>query len=304
MRSRLPRNAFTHFLRIPLATSKSTPELMKSLEQVAQDPIAAALPRQVWSAPDSLHIVIGELNLKGPGRLDLAAELLEKLDLIQILSLIAPSTALPLSRTDNTAVSRASRGTGHPAQIATVALQGLDRFTPNPSYPNATKTLKCYIKERVPFLIPLCSQISNEFLKANLMPIPPKPPSPLAMIMSTSWFRTNVPNRALHLKGKRSYREPLFDASKLYPKYEDFLWTTEFPLEQVCISEVGLKDVWRKDRFIRTAYRNIASIQFPGVVASQALAEHPDDVYVKAAKTIRENLEPIDGLIIPSMSPS
>ena len=66
----------THFLRIPFATTKSTPQLLKSLDQIARDPLAAELPRAAWSAPDQVHYTFAQLSLKTPARIAAASQLL------------------------------------------------------------------------------------------------------------------------------------------------------------------------------------------------------------------------------------
>ncbi|KAI4226284.1 MAG: hypothetical protein L6R36_003275, partial [Xanthoria steineri] len=72
----LKKYGITHFLRIPFATAKSTPQLLRSVERVAQDPIASALPRLAWRNPDELHFAAGLLSLKTPSCVRTATRLL------------------------------------------------------------------------------------------------------------------------------------------------------------------------------------------------------------------------------------
>lgn len=92
---------------------------------------------------------------------------------------------------------------------------------------------------------------------------------------------------------------PDFDASDLHPKYENFPWTGEFPSEKLCISEIGLKDVWRDGKFLRTGYRDIACVPLPGATLENMSPEHLDEEYLPAAKARRKNL-PLTPLVIPS----
>ena len=72
----LKKYGITHFLRIPFATVKSTPQLLRSVERVAQDPIASALPRLAWNTPDEVQLLTGFLSLKTPSCIDTATRLL------------------------------------------------------------------------------------------------------------------------------------------------------------------------------------------------------------------------------------
>lgn len=122
-------------------------------------------------------------------------------------------------------------------------------------------------------------------------------------LMSTDYLRSNVLLDSHHLREKGYYRSPYFDASHLLPKYEDFSWTNKFPLEKLCIAELGLKDVFRKGKFVREDYRDIACIPLPGVSATKISARHPDDQYTKAARSMYKN-HPRTPLVIPSIPPA
>ncbi|KAL9032835.1 MAG: hypothetical protein Q9180_006282 [Flavoplaca navasiana] len=67
----------THLLRIPYATPISTPQIIDSIELVARDPIASALPRVAWKAPGLLHFPIAPLNLKTPADIEEASQTLQ-----------------------------------------------------------------------------------------------------------------------------------------------------------------------------------------------------------------------------------
>lgn len=68
----------THFLRIPYATRESTPQLLRSLQQVAEDPIASELPREAWLRPDQLFLDAGLLRLETKERVKEACRLLHE----------------------------------------------------------------------------------------------------------------------------------------------------------------------------------------------------------------------------------
>lgn len=66
----------THFMRIPYATRYSKPQLHQTLERIAHDPIATALPKQCWKHPEQLHFIITGLRLDSTKRVDKACQLL------------------------------------------------------------------------------------------------------------------------------------------------------------------------------------------------------------------------------------
>ncbi len=117
--------------------------------------------------------------------------------------------------------------------------------------------------------------------------------------MDCSYLHTDELNTRPELEGRGRYRSPRFDASDVHLQYANFPFTNDFPLETLCISEVGLKDVYVKGEKISTGYRDIASVPFPGVV----LAEHVEKVYVKAARTTKKD-QPHVLRLIPSMPAS
>lgn len=86
-----------------------------------------------------------------------------------------------------------------------------------------------------------------------------------------------------------TYTAPSFDASDLHAKYEDFSWTEEFPLEKLCISEMGPKDFLRDGKVVRPGYRDIACVPLPGVVAASTGCEPSDEDYLPAACAKVEN---------------
>ena len=85
-------------------------------------------------------------------------------------------------------------------------------------------------------------------------------------------------------------------------KYKDFEWTTEFPLERLCISELGLKAFRKDGELVRTGYRDIASVPFPGVparVVDELAMRRSNEEHEKAYKTKKQSL-PTCPLLIPS----
>ncbi|KAL8645404.1 MAG: hypothetical protein Q9226_007323 [Calogaya cf. arnoldii] len=102
------------------------------------------------------------------------------------------------------------------------------------------------------------------FIEQGLMPATSMPAtySGSTTILNLNYFPIDIP------KDKRSIKTSRFDASDLYPKYKVFEWTTPFPLERLCISEIGLKDFYKDGKLVRTGYSDVACITLPGVSSS------------------------------------
>lgn len=298
------KHGLTHFLRIPFATSISTPQLQQSILQVARDPIAAALPQAAWSYPSQVHFAITSLSLKSPDRVNAAVQLLQELDMPQIADHIA--TSFPKNHPVQPAVKDISIREEEAlvsGQAPVVALQGLQEVRRMANYPQATKDLHCHVKENKPFLAHFRSLVRVELEKAGFVPVSPLEPSGIVActLMYTKYLRTSVWLGKPVLKGKTCRLQPNFDASDLHIKYENFPWTTDFPLEKLCITEFGLKDFLKDGKVVGTGYRDIACVPLPGVSTSPCVGGRIDG-YAKAARTKEKN-SPVTALLIPSTPP-
>ena len=289
---------------MPFATAKSIPQLIKSINQLASDRTATELPSSAWSQPDQLHFVIGGLILPTQSRLKAAIELLQGIDLTQTVrsSYNSSSELLNFHITINTDAP------GVEFRSRVITLQGLRREVTAAHWPRATKALSCDILESWPYLTDLEETLKEAFAKEGLMPVIKQGNRELGYegkIMTTCYLRTIVQNTRRELRGQDAVRRPHFDALDIYHKFKNFTWATQFPLERISISQLGLKDVWIQGDFVRTCYRNDGSAFLPGTNPSQTAAadEHPEDVYEKAAHTIREN-QSVPPLYIPSTPPS
>jgi len=298
------KHGLTHFLRIPFATLISIPQLQQSILQVPQDPIAAALPPVAWSYPTQVHFAIISLSLKTPDRVNAAVQLLQKLDMAQIADHIATSSLKnrPVHPAAKDIPTR-DEETLASGQAPIVALQGLQELHRTTNYPYETKELRSYVKTRQPFLAQFRSKLCDEFEKAEFVPVARLglSGSITCTLMDTRYLRTNVWRREPALRSKRCRLQPDFDASDLHFKYEKFPWTTEFPLEKLCISEFGLKDFLQEGRVVGTGYRDIACVPLAGASASP-FAGGRIDGYTKAARTKEKN-SPVTSLLIPSTPP-
>lgn len=280
--------------------------------QVAQDPMMAEVPGAAWCGLDEIHLSIGALDLKTPARLQRAIQILRNLDMYRVARDIATSSKciLPSPEVSPTQAEvhrdRAVRTTGHEtAEAPLVALRGVCLRLENPSDRRSflnTKEINCHIEEDRPFLVEFKLRVSKIFADAGLIPVHNQTPSPLTgKILYTNYLRTNTNTSKAH-NGKYYWKEPAFvDANNFALKHQDIHWTTKYPLEQLCISELAIKDLVRDGEVIKTRYRDIASVPLPGNVAKDSLDEHTNDVYVKAAKSVSKN-KPVTPALI-TLSP-
>lgn len=265
----------THFLRIPYATAISRPQLHASLDQIARDAMAAALPRETWLHPEQLHYTMGHLRLDTPKRIEEACQLLHDISQEYRNNTATYYKTKYLNKNPNIQHSRRS---------PFIALHGLHEQPSQPDYPKAAMSLQCNVKESFRFLQGFCAPVMNVFIAKGFIPaLQPKADLLQSCLMRTSNAKSNVPlskEAAARALG-RKYLSPVFDASDLHRKYKDFPWTSEFPLERMCISEYVLRDVWKGPNFVRTAYRDIASVPLPGVSPTRLAPDDPDEYFVR-----------------------
>ena len=153
------------------------------------------------------------------------------------------------------------------------------------------------IVESQPWLHHITPIVFSLFADRGYTPLKPPQFPPLNVKMMTTDY--------LRAPGVRKIgypRSPNFDASALLSEYKDHSWTTEVPLERICLSQFGVKDVIRQGQVIRTGYRDVAAAYFPGMFQDMDNAEHSTDAYVKAAKC-NQKKQPLMPRVIPSSTP-
>lgn len=78
-----PREIYgiTHFLRLPLSTYISRPQINESYKQVMNHPVASHIPKQAFLPHSRLHLNLGQLDLESDERYDAAVRHLQKINL-------------------------------------------------------------------------------------------------------------------------------------------------------------------------------------------------------------------------------
>ena len=129
MVSNVKRLRATHFIRIPIATAKSTPQIRRSTEHVAQDPIASALPRFAWLGPNEMKYSLGLLSLETRSHVESAIELLNSIS----RSCSANGLEESAGECDLHFLWRPQHSFQWPRTIPRVSLYGLDENVARPS---------------------------------------------------------------------------------------------------------------------------------------------------------------------------
>ena len=86
----------THFLRIPLSTSASRPQIYKAHQQITTDPVAVGIPTEAFTPHSRLQINLGGLDLGTDDRYNTAIKHLHGLRLDNLYNKILQKKTLDL----------------------------------------------------------------------------------------------------------------------------------------------------------------------------------------------------------------
>lgn len=79
------RLRLTHFLCIPMATSKSRSQLYTARQRLMRDPVTRNIPTEAFVWPDTQKLTLGALSLTSDDKIQAARSLLQCLDLNTML---------------------------------------------------------------------------------------------------------------------------------------------------------------------------------------------------------------------------
>ena len=259
----------THVLTMPLATSKTRPQVQMFLDRLRNHESTAALPYPAWCTADSLGLLLGRVCLSGPDQLKALCEDLKKFNAPAILG-----TEL---------------GKGLP-----ITLKGL--HSGEPGVQRAfTNRLCADVTNAQPVTI-LKNELYNLF-KSHGLPfgrstredvLKEDANRTFVVVMSTAFllksdeFRERPVSKPLHL---RVPRYSVFDAREVYPAFEDTLLVENLPLEQICLRENGLKDIVKNGDVIGQSPGDIFRVSLSDPAESDYVENDPSLEYVKASTT-------------------
>lgn len=272
----------THFLCIPLATSKSRSQLNGARQRLMRDPITSKIPTEAFVWPDTQRLTLGELSLQSDGEVSKAKSLLKGLDLDNMLDELRSGNERQSFGTLH------NLGDSHTVQPISVSIKGFDRS----EYVYAR--LNAAIIDTESILSRFFQTIQRRFLEAGLMRLTPAKPlnesRPLRMtVIDTGRISTTTPSEKHHLlkympKGKVLYKTLRPDVAELRTKYQDFTWASDIQLEKLSIRELGLLNFKRGPSHVRQGNRETACVALPGAKQPELSAVMDDVTYTRVEK--------------------
>lgn len=229
----------THFVRITLVTRASLPQILESYSRIEKDTISAEIPKGAITHPANLHLSIGPLSLPTPSDLEAALEILR--------SAIARQDDRPF--------------------IAHVVGIGDSMVSREPR--DLSRTLRLYsrIEDPTNTLHKFCQRVRTTLRDEGLLRLDPLVQS-FQIPFHTKLLNTNrLVRDPVKGKSQKYFLRPRIDATDIHRKYKDFVLTKDVQLEELHISEIGLKKVLYEDVLV-AGYRNIATVPLPGAAGN------------------------------------
>ena len=221
----------THFVRIPLVTRTSLPQILESYRRLENDPIFALVPKSALTHPANLHFTLGSLSLPTPSHVEAALKLLES---ITVRQEDQPLTAHVVG-IGNSLASRSPRNLSRDLRL-------FSRIE------DPTNSLQGFCHE---VYLGLRDEFKREF--SQTYPIP----------FQTRVIHTirSIPEPATG-KQRKGLRTRI-DATDILRKCKDVILMKNVKLQELHISEIGLKKVLYEDVAV-AGYRNVATVSLPG----------------------------------------
>ena len=231
MKRKLPTTKYTtHLLCIPLATTKTRPQIQMFLDTLRNHQATGAVPPTAWPTVDTCNIHLGRVEINSSDQLRTVCEGLKKFDVPSILG-----TEL-----------------GHELSIS---LRGLYSNTAGKQRA-LTNTLYTKISNPRPLII-LREALHEFFNSHGLMLgnqsskeglIGKRPTRVYVKILETE--KTLSTNNFTPLA-------PVFDARGIYAAGRDSLWIDKLPLESICLRKRGIRSLVKDGIVIGQGFEDI-----------------------------------------------
>lgn len=223
----------THFVRIPLVTRASLPQLLKSYSRIEKGTISGVIPKGAFTHPANLHLSLGELSLTTRRKFEAALKILR--------SAIARHGDRPL--------------TAHVVGIGNSLLSHYSRDLP--------RALRLFsrLEDPTKSLQRFCQGVNSDLRDEGLMKLRPFENGQVPLQTRVMDTRRLARDPTMDKQHKRS--KPRIDATNIHRKYKDFVLMEDVRLQELHISEIGLRKVQYEDVMV-AGYRNIATVALPG----------------------------------------
>lgn len=283
------RFRLTHFLCIPLATSKSRSQLNGARQRLMRDPVTSNIPTEAFVWPDTQKLTLGELSLQSDSEVSKAKSLLRSLNLDDMLGRLRSGNE---RRQGSGTLDKP--GDPHKVQPISVSIKGFDRSKHDSARLNAA------IIDTESILSSFFLTIQTRFLEAGLMKLTPgrtlNGNRRLRMVVIDTGRifittpRKNQPLLKATPKSTTLYMTLRPDVTELCTKYQDFAWASDIQLEKLSICEMGLHNFKRGPLIVGQGNREIACVALPGAAQPDLSAVMDSVTYTHVEK--KRNVDP------------
>ncbi|KAG6991006.1 hypothetical protein G7Y79_00059g091910 [Physcia stellaris] len=272
----------THFVRIPLSTAGSRPQLDQAYKRVMHDVVAteAGFESEMLVPTALLHVQLGSLSLDTPARVNAAIEHLRQLDVQSIYTQC-------LQRREK---QGPEFGLAEGRSEVRVKIQGLKNYS---RHTDLTRCMWLWapVIDEAKVLPTLCHEVRLSLERAGLWQCLPYQSfrgmrDTYTRIFDSSRIYTNEDNHKPGLRPLLREKKLVkrFDATELYPKYRDFLWAQDVQLEKISLCKMGRKQIERQGEIIGQGYEEVASIPLPGAPSISTGPDMEGDIYLDRPK--------------------
>ncbi|KUI74044.1 hypothetical protein VM1G_09351 [Cytospora mali] len=247
----------THFLCIPLVTSKSRPQLSQTLASFQDDVTRPKelggfeLPAEAVRPVGTLHFTLGMMSFPKDEGLDKAVEMLKSLKPREILSTVQK----PVMPGETKSGAGPDQQQEQSQSQVLITLKGL-----NPMQ-KVEKATVLYAPPSDPhgILQGFGEKIKAQFKGAGLLA-----PGDLPLLLHATIVNTiYVKGRNRPGAGKKKWeRSVITDAQAMVDRYEDQVWMEDVPLEKIAICRMSAKPIEKDGVVVDAAYEVEAEIGF------------------------------------------
>lgn len=278
MSLKIPRHCQTHFLRIPFPKSKARNHLNKSLAEFRHDQRFEAIPPYAHIRASNLVISMGYLDLRDPKHLRSACETLRAFD----FSNVTGANRTPL----------------------TIGLRGITSTRPD-NQKKITYTF-CASVIGARWLDWLGNALIAAFKRQEIPFNPAGDPSSTSRfpykvhLMNLGFFKTAIPDfRHIFIDPGKMRTPGIFEGRDIYAKYAGKDWVRDLPLDRICLSPKGLKDMYKGNKYIGSGHENTLTMSLSGMTLD------PEDtaiVYEKSKTRVNARRVTLPLIIPPDWS--